>query len=98
MGLARVFFILSLLFLATLPLVGRSDPTYPGTQQTIHEDRGIFSAEYIIPNETDAQVLAPLVKERPGVLLSIGSFRGPLVAAMGGEFSHVVSLDYDRAL
>lgn len=65
---------------------------------TVHEERGMVTGDYVLPNETDPQLLEKILRGRDGVALSIGSFRGVFAAAQSGAFSHLISIDYDRTV
>ncbi|MBI3289531.1 MAG: hypothetical protein HYZ74_08450 [Elusimicrobia bacterium] len=57
-------------------------------------EAGSSRGSYILPNEHNGHLYAPVLKGKTGALLSVGTFR-VLNAAAHGNFSHVILFDYD---
>jgi len=82
-------------------VLARLDEIFSGGQPSaswlgsLPQEPGGFSGGYIVPNEHNSHLYAPVLKGKPGALISVGTFRSLNDAAMG-EFSHVVLLDQDH--
>lgn len=60
----------------------------------IPAEPGSESGAYIIPNEQNTHLFAPVLRGKGGALISVGTFRS-LNAALLGDFSHVIQFDHD---